>query len=166
MPNPIDCHDHAFKCSRLAATFADGPTWQMFLDMAQTWLKRANELEKSEERLNKSRTLEGAGSYRFGSAITVPRIERLSEGEGFVIETAVSAIAAVLTTAAFIPQAYKIIRSRETAGVSIWMHITFAAGVSFWFALGILLWNWPMMIANAVTFILTLVIIAMKLYLD
>jgi hypothetical protein len=46
------------------------------------------------------------------------------------------------------------------------MHITFAAGVAFWFVLGVLLWNWPMMIANAVTFFLTIVIIVMKLYLD
>ena len=70
------------------------------------------------------------------------------------METVVSAIAATLTTAAFIPQAYKIIHTRETAGVSLWMHITFAAGVAFWFVLGVLLWNWPMMIANAVTFFL------------
>ena len=75
-----------------------------------------------------------------------------------------SAIAAALTTAAFVPQAYKIIRSRETAGVSLLMHITFAAGVAFWFALGLMLWNWPMMIANALTFILTTMIITMKVY--
>ena len=79
------------------------------------------------------------------------------------METIVSAIAATLTTGAFIPQAYKIIYSRETAGVSLWMHVTFAAGVAFWFVLGFLLWNWPMMIANAMTFVLTIVIIIMKL---
>lgn len=82
------------------------------------------------------------------------------------METVVSSIAAILTTGAFIPQAYKIIRSHETAGVSLWMHVTFAAGVAFWFVLGVLLWNWPMMSANAVTFVLTIVIIAIKLYLD
>ena len=49
------------------------------------------------------------------------------------METVVSSIAAVLTTAAFIPQAYKIIYTRETKGVSLWMHITFAVGVAFWF---------------------------------
>ena len=81
------------------------------------------------------------------------------------MEMVVSAIAATLTTAAFIPQAYKIIQTRETAGVSLWMHITFAAGVAFWFVLGVLLWNWPMMIANAVTFVLTVIIIVMKLRL-
>jgi len=37
------------------------------------------------------------------------------------------------------------------------MHITFAVGVAFWFILGVMLWNWPMMIANAVTFCLTAV---------
>ena len=52
-------------------------------------------------------------------------------------ETIVSGIAATLTTAAFVPQAYKIIQSRETAGVSLWMHVTFAVGVAFWFVLGV-----------------------------
>ena len=80
------------------------------------------------------------------------------------METIVSSIAAVLTTAAFVPQAYKIIHTRETLGVSLWMHVTFAVGVAFWFALGIMLWNWPMMIANAVTFVLTVVIVLMKLH--
>jgi uncharacterized protein with PQ loop repeat len=42
------------------------------------------------------------------------------------------------------------------------MHVTFAAGVAFWFALGMMLWNWPMMVANAVTFVLTIVIIIVK----
>jgi MtN3 and saliva related transmembrane protein len=79
------------------------------------------------------------------------------------METIVSS-AATLTTAAFVPQAYKIIRSRETAGVSLLMHVVFAAGVAFWFALGVMLWNWPMMIANALTFALTVIIITMKLY--
>ena len=78
------------------------------------------------------------------------------------METIISSIAAVLTTAAFIPQAYKIIHTRETKGVSLWMHMTFAVGVAFWFTLGVMLGNWPMMIANADTFVLTGVIVAMK----
>lgn len=77
----------------------------------------------------------------------------------------VSSIAATLTTAAFLPQAYKIIHTRETKGVSLWMHITFAVGVAFWFVLGMMLSNWPMIIANAITFLLTSIIVAMKLYL-
>jgi hypothetical protein len=44
------------------------------------------------------------------------------------------------------------------------MHVAFAAGVAFWFALGVILWNWPMMITNALTFVLTIIIVTMKLY--
>ena len=75
------------------------------------------------------------------------------------METAVSAIAAILTTVAFIPQALTRLFNRRGFAVSR------PTGVSFWFAFGVLLWNWPMMIANAVTFMLTLVIVGMKLYL-
>jgi MtN3 and saliva related transmembrane protein len=57
------------------------------------------------------------------------------------LETVESGVAAVLTTAAFIPQAYEILQTRETKGVSLWIHITFAVGFAFWFTLGVLLWN-------------------------
>jgi hypothetical protein len=33
-----------------------------------------------------------------------------------------------------------------------------------WFTLGLMLVNWPMVLANAVTFFLTMVIVAMKLH--
>jgi MtN3 and saliva related transmembrane protein len=42
------------------------------------------------------------------------------------------------------------------------MDVTFAIGVAFWFTLGVMLWNWPMMLAP-VTFMLTVVIIIKKL---
>jgi MtN3 and saliva related transmembrane protein len=85
--------------------------------------------------------------------------------ERSMTETIVSGIAATLTTAAFVPQAYKIIQSRETAVVIVVDACHVCCGVAFWFVLGVLIWNWPMMIANVVTFILTLVIVGMKLYL-
>jgi MtN3 and saliva related transmembrane protein len=56
------------------------------------------------------------------------------------------------------------LHSSSLQGVSLLMHITFTAGFAFWFALGVMVWNWPMMIANALTFALTIVIISMKLY--
>jgi hypothetical protein len=77
MPNPKDCRDHAFKCSRLAETFADGPTRQLFLDMAQTWLNRALNLENSETRLRELRSPERAGPYRFGSAVGEPEVNNV-----------------------------------------------------------------------------------------
>ena len=79
------------------------------------------------------------------------------------IEIIVSAIAATLTTAAFVPQALHIIRHKETKAISLFMYISFATGVAFWLLFGVLIWNWPIMISNAITLALALAIIAMKL---
>jgi MtN3 and saliva related transmembrane protein len=79
------------------------------------------------------------------------------------METFVSATAATLTTLAFVPQAIHIIRFKETRAISLQMYVVFATGVAFWLAFGLMIWNWPMMIANAVTLALALTIIRMKL---
>jgi MtN3 and saliva related transmembrane protein len=79
------------------------------------------------------------------------------------IETLVSGVAAVLTTAAFVPQALHIIRYKETRAISLLMYVAFATGVAFWLLFGFMIWNWPMIVANTVTLALALAIIAMKL---
>jgi MtN3 and saliva related transmembrane protein len=85
-------------------------------------------------------------------------------GDGsYVMETWVSALAAILTTAAFVPQALHIIRHRETKAISLVMYLAFATGVAFWFLFGFLIDNWPIMISNAITFALTAAIVAMKI---
>ena len=57
------------------------------------------------------------------------------------------AIAATLTTIAFVPQALKVIRSRETRGISLLMYATFTVGIGFWFAYGVVLQSWPMIVS-------------------
>jgi MtN3 and saliva related transmembrane protein len=79
------------------------------------------------------------------------------------MEIWVSAIAATLTTAAFVPQALHIIRYKETKAISLVMYVAFAAGVAMWLLFGVLIGNWPIMISNAITLVLTLAIVAMKL---
>ncbi len=44
------------------------------------------------------------------------------------IEILVSAVAATLTTAAFVPQALHIIRHKETRAISLFMYVSFAIG--------------------------------------
>ena len=44
------------------------------------------------------------------------------------IEILVSAAAATLTTAAFVPQALHIIRHKETRAISLFMYVSFAVG--------------------------------------
>jgi len=75
----------------------------------------------------------------------------------------VSAVAAILTTGAFVPQALHIIRHKETKAISLVMYVAFAAGVALWFLFGMLIHNWPIIVSNAITFALTAAIVAMKL---
>lgn len=72
-------------------------------------------------------------------------------------------VAATLTTAAFIPQAWLSWRTRRADGVSLGMYSIFTTGVAFWLAYGILLDSWPIIAANAITLLLALFILAMKL---
>lgn len=71
--------------------------------------------------------------------------------------------AALLTTLAFVPQAVKTIRSKDTRGISLGMYVVFTAGVACWLAYGIVLGSWPMILANVVTFALASTILALKL---
>jgi MtN3 and saliva related transmembrane protein len=79
------------------------------------------------------------------------------------MEIWVSGIAAILTTAAFVPQALHIIRHKETKAISLLMYVAFASGVALWLVFGVMISNWPMIVANAVTLMLTLAIVGMKL---
>ena len=72
-------------------------------------------------------------------------------------------VAATLTTLAFVPQAVKTIRSRDTRGISLGMYVVFTIGIVCWFGYGIVLGSWPMIVSNAITFVLAAVILGLKL---
>lgn len=72
-------------------------------------------------------------------------------------------IAAVLTTVAFVPQAVKTIRTRDTRSISLGMYVVFTIGIGFWLAYGIALGSMPMILANIVTFALSATILGLKL---
>ena len=71
--------------------------------------------------------------------------------------------AAILTTLSFVPQAAKTIRTRETHAISMWMYAMFTVGIACWFGYGIVLHSWPMIVSNAITFLLAAAILALKL---
>ena len=79
------------------------------------------------------------------------------------MELWVSALAAILTTAAFVPQALHIIRHRETKAISLLMYVAFANGVALWLVFGVLIGNWAIIVSNAITLVLTLAIVGMKI---
>jgi MtN3 and saliva related transmembrane protein len=75
----------------------------------------------------------------------------------------IGAAAAVITTLCWVPQALHILRTRETAGVSLPAYLAFASGIALWLVYGLLLGSWPLIGANAVTLVLVIAIIAMRL---
>lgn len=71
-------------------------------------------------------------------------------------------IAGLLTTMAFIPQVWKIYRTKSGKDISARMFSLFSAGVVLWLVYGILLESMPLILSNAVTLVLSLTIIALK----
>lgn len=74
-------------------------------------------------------------------------------------------IAASLTTLSFIPQMLKVVRDKETQGVSLLMYVMFATGLCLWLLYGVLMESSPIVIANAVTLMLVIPIIVTKIRL-
>lgn len=75
----------------------------------------------------------------------------------------IGSMAAFLTTASFVPQAWQTFRTRDVSGISLGMYSLFTVGVALWLVYGILLMAWRIIIANAVTTSLALMILLMKL---
>jgi MtN3 and saliva related transmembrane protein len=72
-------------------------------------------------------------------------------------------VAAVLTTVAFVPQALKTVRSRDTSGISLGMYVIFTTGVAVWLVYGLALSALPIILANSITLPLAATILALKL---
>lgn len=65
-------------------------------------------------------------------------------------------IAAFLTTLAFVPQAVKTIRSRDTSGLSLGMYGLLTVGIFLWLLHGINRQDYALIGANGVTLMLAL----------
>jgi len=71
--------------------------------------------------------------------------------------------AAFCTTVAFFPQAVKVWKTKSTQDISLSMFIIFTIGVFLWLVYGMLLSNLPLILANAITLLLSLFILIYKL---
>jgi len=79
------------------------------------------------------------------------------------MSTAVGLLAGFLTTIAFVPQAWKIWKSKSAKDVSLPTFVAFTIGVALWLTYGILNQELPIIIWNAVTLVLAGAILGMKL---
>jgi MtN3 and saliva related transmembrane protein len=72
-------------------------------------------------------------------------------------------IAAFCTTLCWVPQAVRTIRTKDTRAISLWTQALFAIGIMLWLVYGVYIASIPIVLANAVTLVLVLVILAMKI---
>lgn len=62
-------------------------------------------------------------------------------------------IAAILTTAAFLPQVYKTWKTKDVSGLSLPMLLIFFVGILMWLIYGFLKNSPPMIFANSITIV-------------
>lgn len=74
--------------------------------------------------------------------------------------TVIGLAAAACTTISFLPQAIKVIRTRDTRSLSLPMYIIFTTGVLLWLTYGILVRDLPVIAANSVTSVFSVIILA------
>ena len=74
--------------------------------------------------------------------------------------------AAALSTGSFVPQTVLKLRTRNVSGISVGMYSAFTVGVALWLAYGVVLREWPIMVANAVTLLLAATILTVKIVED
>jgi MtN3 and saliva related transmembrane protein len=78
----------------------------------------------------------------------------------------IGAVAATLTTIAFVPQVHKVLVYRDTHSLSLGMYVIFTTGVVLWGIYGYLRADWLIIAANAINTVLCLTILIVKLRND
>jgi MtN3 and saliva related transmembrane protein len=76
---------------------------------------------------------------------------------------AIGYAAAALTTFAFIPQVVKSWRSRSTGDLSSTMLVVFTVGIVLWLIYGIGTDSMPVILANAMTLVLSATLVVLKI---
>ena len=72
-------------------------------------------------------------------------------------------IAAVIGTVSFVPQVIQIVKTKDTSSISLGMYGLFVLGIGLWLIYGISIQNISLIIANAVTLVLSGTILTYKI---
>jgi MtN3 and saliva related transmembrane protein len=74
--------------------------------------------------------------------------------------------AALLTTAAYVPQLVRVIRLHSARDISLPTFLMFALGVFFWLLYGLYTGSMPIILCNAANLFLSMSIVLLKLRFD
>lgn len=71
--------------------------------------------------------------------------------------------AALCSTISFVPQAWRIVRTRDTQAISPVTYSLTVTGFALWTAYGVGLGEWPLIVTNSICFVLSAFILSMTL---
>lgn len=75
-------------------------------------------------------------------------------------------IAALCTTLSYIPQLLKIIKTKKTDDISLWMYILLTFGLSCWLIYGIILKDIPLISSNIISMAFSTYVLYLKIRND
>ena len=80
--------------------------------------------------------------------------------------TILGLLGGALTTSSFLPQVIKSWKTKSTGDVSMWMFLLLTIGISIWMVYGFMIGSLPVVVANAGSLILSVIMIIFKLIYD
>jgi len=75
----------------------------------------------------------------------------------------IGALAGTLSTVAFVPQVWRVWKTRSARDLSLPMYLIFTTGVALWLVYGLMLGAAPIIVCNGLTLLLAGTVLAMKL---
>ncbi len=75
----------------------------------------------------------------------------------------IGTIAAILTTLSFLPQAYQVIKTKDTSSISLGMYTMFVFGVFLWIIHGWNIQDYNLIGTNTITFVFASIILTYKI---
>jgi MtN3 and saliva related transmembrane protein len=94
--------------------------------------------------------------------ITTLSFKYQPRSESMTLITLLGLSAAILTTGAYIPQAYKTIKTKSTSGLSLSTFLMLFLGTILWFLYGLYINDLPIILANGITATLSGIIFYLK----
>ena len=72
-------------------------------------------------------------------------------------------LAAILTTSAYLPQVYKIWKTKNTESISLTMYFVMFLGIFLWLIYSLFIKSFPLIVANTLTLLIILIILYFKI---
>ena len=77
--------------------------------------------------------------------------------------TLIGLLAAACTTSSFLPQVMKTLKSKKTKDISLWMYAILSLGLFLWLVYGITIKDFPLIVANGISFSLSMSVLFFKI---